>query len=344
MEKNNDLLHFEDTVIRVLGDPHLGRNFRTGVPLHRIGEREETVWEDLRSSLLSDDHDHHICMGDIFDKYIVSPRVLLKCFEIYREAAETYPLRDYYILQGNHDLSRDEDKKSSFDVLELLLQETHNVHLVKEPHYIHNKQDFFVLIPYDIHKEGAEVVRNVCEYLESKEMYDVSAFFGHWDIDTFGGSRPHNLVDINQLGHYSGTVVTGHVHQKETRIIPYEEGDVELIVTGSMQPYSFAEDPGGDRYVTLTLDQTLKQSADLKTKCVRVLLQPGEELPEIDCLQLVPKFVTDEEEEDNIEVELMDFNMEKLLVECLEEEAVSADIQKEVVTLYREVREMRLVG
>jgi DNA repair exonuclease SbcCD nuclease subunit len=332
--------------VRVLGDPHLGRRFKTGVPLHSLGQRELSVWESFESSLYSNDNDMHICMGDIFDKYTVPAEVLLRCFQTYVKASEMYPLKKFFIIQGNHDLSRDEDKASSLDVLEQLLANFSNVIVVKTPMIVQTGPAStvrFLLIPYHAHKQGAEVIMEACQLIEDDANPDkcVEAAFGHWDIDTFGGTRPHNLIDTGVLGQYTDTIITGHVHQPEVRKIPHPAGELTLIVTGSMQPYSFAEDLTGDLYITSSLEDVLKMSAaSLKGKCVRVLLKAGEEMPEIDCLQLVPKFVNEEgEDSDDIEVELIDFNMMKLLNESLLEAEVGVEVSEEVRQIYTAIRE-----
>ncbi len=345
MENKNVLYFGTDTGftrVRVLGDPHLGRSFRTGVPLSRQGEREASVWDSFRDSLSADDFDIHVCMGDIFDKYTVPSAVLLATAKHYIKAGLASPEKQFYIIQGNHDLSRDEDKASSLDVLDVILSTIPNVIVVKEPLLVNRSKQNFLFIPYHAHKQGGQVIREALEFLETADVDFIDAAFGHWDIDTFGGTRPHNLIDVNLLGNYTDTIVTGHVHQPEVRKIPHEQGEVTLIVTGSMQPYSFAEDPTGELYVTFTLDQLLGIPAvTLRDNCVRVLLKPGEELPELDCLQLVPKFVTEEgEDEDGIEVELIDFNMENLLKESLLEAAVGQAVTDEVLSIYTNLREV----
>ena len=53
---------------KLIGDPHLGRVFKTGVPTHRIGERETDVTLDFTQQVSSSDNTPIIVMGDLFDK------------------------------------------------------------------------------------------------------------------------------------------------------------------------------------------------------------------------------------------------------------------------------------
>lgn len=59
--------------INLTGDPHLARAFRTGVPLHRLGDREEMVWQDFQQQLETS-AEVTIILGDLFDKFVVPPR------------------------------------------------------------------------------------------------------------------------------------------------------------------------------------------------------------------------------------------------------------------------------
>ena len=52
----------------LLGDPHLGRTFVHGVPLHRRGEREVMMWRNFAQSLSNVTTPLHICLGDLFDR------------------------------------------------------------------------------------------------------------------------------------------------------------------------------------------------------------------------------------------------------------------------------------
>ena len=101
--------------IKILPDPHIGRKFCTGVPLHRLGEREMSQMADLRRSLMDGPETYHICTGDLFDRFVVPNHVLLAVYERYSVAALSRSDRQFVILRGNHDASRDVSKISSFE-------------------------------------------------------------------------------------------------------------------------------------------------------------------------------------------------------------------------------------
>ena len=114
--------------ITFLGDPHLGKRFVTGVPLHRRGEREESQWKDFERSIWTCTTPVHVCMGDIFDKFIVPPEVVIRVATIYMEASKDV---EYFIILGNHDASRDQSRGSSFDLLQAILTPIKNVTLIR---------------------------------------------------------------------------------------------------------------------------------------------------------------------------------------------------------------------
>lgn len=261
----------------VLGDPHLGRKFETGVPLHRRGEREQMQRQQFIDALMGTKATVHVTMGDLFDKFIVAPEVVLFAAATYMEAASINCNTLYVVLRGNHDVSRNTDKASSWDLFCALVDPHPNVWAVDEcPAALEN----MLFVPYDPFNY---------DHLEEYLSDEIDTVFGHFDIVDFGG---HNVIPTKLFAkHGIGLVVNGHDHLARVE----RRDDVEIVVTGSMQPYTHAEDPSGSLYVTLTLDQLADQ--DLSCKNVRVLLKPGETLPDdLDCLSLVAKRVTVDEE------------------------------------------------
>ena len=91
-----------------LGDVHLGRAFVHGVPpLHRRGEREAMLWRGFAESLSNVSTPLHICMGDLFDRAVVSYDTIVSAARLYTQAAAQFPQTKFIILRGNHDASRD---------------------------------------------------------------------------------------------------------------------------------------------------------------------------------------------------------------------------------------------
>lgn len=302
----NQIYEYDNTVLACLGDPHLGKKFKSGVPLHRVGEREEMVKTDFRDSLLDRKHiDVHVCLGDLFDKSMVDYQTIFFAVRTYQEAAQKFPERKYFIIMGNHDMSRNAERFSSFDLFQEMVKNYPNIVVVTKPLVFER----FGFIPYHPFKTSVEMFE---DFEKETSAETVQAVFGHWDIDSFNSEMPHNIVPIQQIQTLPECldIFTGHIHTPEDRDIGF---NVQVHVIGSMQPYSFAEDPKAEFYKTVSLEEL--KTVDLrlfKDKCVRVLLLDGETLPEIDCLQLIGKKVGSESEDD-IDVEMAAFDMNQLM-------------------------------
>ena len=289
-------------IFETLGDPHLGRKFEAGVPVHRRGERERMQLEKFRQSLFNATAEVHVCMGDLYDKFIVPPEVVLFAAATYLEAANKNPNTTYVVLRGNHDVSRNVDKASSWDIFCALVDQRPNIIAVDEAPVVHEN---LVFIPYD--PFGYDHLE---EYLAGYVGIDTA--FGHFDIVDFGGS---NVAPTALLARYGiKTLINGHDHLARE----LERHTVRVVVTGSMEPFTHAEDPTGSLYITTTLEEL--PSLDVKDKNVRVLLQPGETLPEgLDCLSLVAKRVTVEEERHTVDTSDFDaIDLKDMLARALD--------------------------
>jgi len=89
-------------MFKTLGDPHLGKRFVEGVPLHRRGEREAHQWAEFERSLNDvSSAKNHICVGDLFDAFSVDEATVLRAAEHYVSAAARHRGTHYYILRGN---------------------------------------------------------------------------------------------------------------------------------------------------------------------------------------------------------------------------------------------------
>ena len=275
--------------VTVMGDPHLGRKFKTGVPLHRVGDREAAQWAQFEQELMSCETAYHINMGDLFDKFVVAPEVVLKAAEIYEHAAADHPNTMYFILEGNHDRAKDSSKASSFDLFAQLVAGIWNIVVVSDE--VVNWDNRFGFVPYHPFRPTADLVAELPDRLE--------AVFGHWDIQDWGGD---NVIPTKLLkGKKIPLAVSGHDHLAREE----KRDGVHIIVTGSMQPYTHAEDAYGEFYKTVTLEQLAE--IDATNLNVRVLLKEGESLPaDLDCLSLTAKRITDEDEK--LEVDTSDFD------------------------------------
>lgn len=305
-----------------LGDVHLGRRFINGVPLHRRGEREAMVQSQFFEELNTDGLDILIQPGDLFDKFRVELNTVVWAADRIRWAAKEHPETHYIFLAGNHDLSKDAEKISSFELVKRLLQDVYNVTFVAQQPEAH---EGFLLVPYNPFKDAAAVLA------APEAQGSFKAVVGHWDKVAVGDQS--NLLPIDELAKLTKLVISGHDHT------PAEfgyHGDLKVIYTGSMQPYSHGEDPDQKIYMTMSLVQATSIYPELiKNKCVRVLLLDGEAAPDLDCLQLTTKRLGSSE--DDVTVDFEDgLNMEALFVECMT--GIDEDVTTNVKTKLNEVR------
>lgn len=267
-----------------LGDPHLGRVFKTGVPLSLRGHRENLVRLEFERRLKPEGASVHICMGDLFDAPQVPYDTLAFATVAYTDAARANPGTVFYVIQGNHDDSRDLGEVTAWDIFQRLMEPITNVVCVTEPIV----GDEFAIFPWDPLQPAVEMVREAAYLIKTK---GTKVAYGHWDTDL--RTAGHNLIPTAELAEAGiEAAYTGHVH------LPNEfvRDGVRVVQVGSMQPYAQGEDGGQShiRYVTLTADDELLYTAGaLKDCCVRVILKPGEtwEGPIPECLSWSPERV-----------------------------------------------------
>jgi len=302
----------------ILGDPHLGRTFVHGVPLHRRGEREAMLWRDFAQSLSSVAAPLHICMGDLFDRAVVSYDTIVSAARLYMHAAAKFPEKKFIILRGNHDTSRDADKVSAFDVFSMIVVGAENIRTVSQPQNI----DGYWFFPWDPVRSAAELVKTYAT--------PAPGAFGHWDIT----GDQHNLIPVQELAAAGiAKAHTGHTHlpQKFSRV------GVEVIVTGSMQPMAHGEDPEERLYVTRSLAEVEADPEAFKEKCLRVDLKPGEAFDmEIDCLQLTVRRPAEELADET--VVLGDFDLMALFETAFETEGVPEPFREKIIERYQTLK------
>lgn len=315
-----------DPTTNLVGDPHLGRQFLAGVPLHRRGEREELVWADFIKEVNLPGMKLVVIMGDLFNGFIVPFETILRTSKVLNDA--TADGRIIVVLDGNHDSVKDVDKKSAFDLLAALLAPNNKIIFVSREPVLLNDLVFFPWHPF--HSAEAVVEYFIAKHPNQK----VRAAFGHWDIGDFGQSNP-NLIPLDLLATITDAVYTGHVHSPSV----HRRGKTVLHVVGSLQPYSHAEDPTGRFYVTLTLDE-LDPTADYSMKCVRLRLKPEEVEPEnFECLQLTIQRLDPEGRPISDEqVELGNFDLFAIFHQSMENHKVLPDTVELVLNKFEELR------
>lgn len=260
--------------VEFMGDVHLGRRFIEGVPLDRRGEREEMVWAQFEHDLSCHNGDYHIQVGDLFDTFDVDNAVVQRAAAIYKRVAKNLRGCKFLILRGNHDASRSDTRVSSFDLFKEMIEVADNIEVIDTPRVIPLYGDrAFGMMPWDPFKSAKEQAQ---ELIDGGDL--MLFVVCHCDIKGFGND--FNIIPTETLKRITDIVVTGHDHHKRD----LKMHGVTVHVTGSMQPYSFGEDPEGTMYLTVTPAE-LAALGDVSNKYVRVVLQPGETPPEVpNCL------------------------------------------------------------
>lgn len=298
-----------DCKIQTIGDVHLGKSFKTGVPYHKLGEREQAQLQLLEQLLVPVDNTviSIIIMGDLFDKAIVSNNVVKDFYNLITVAAKNNPLVSYIILDGNHVLSKENTKTTSFDILTLLLENVKNINVVNKNQVVEIVPNLHLYLDcYDPHNSYSTVEESVLAKIKQDENNTLISF-GHWDTFEFTetGYYPNQHILF-----YSDLTCSGHIHipMEYTYNYTNKENGISLkgktLITGSMQPYSHAEDPEKLLYVTIKSADLNKYdlSEDFKNKCVRIDCDSLFILSEpIDCLSLTLRVVDTVKEEVHVE-------------------------------------------
>lgn len=286
--------------VQTVGDPHIGRKFKTGVPVHRIEEREKLVRENFIKLLepTLPTVKYIVITGDLFDKFIVSPTDVHFAYSSICKAAASNPKINYVILPGNHDLSKDRTKVSSFElffevcslvVKDKIVSDTniwvplnddinHSIIVVNGAEEFQVSLHFASYSPFDSSTINKHNLKALASF--------PSIVFGHYDSMTYNGV---GYIPCNEILDNSDLIISGHEHSY--KLDGYGSmglTPVPVLYTGSMQPYSHAEDPDKDFYITIQDSDLVKMDLSLfKDKCVRILCDHTFALrQQIDCLAM----------------------------------------------------------
>lgn len=295
-------MHNSNFIIQTIGDPHIGKQFKNNVPKDKLGIRESSVFNDFKNLLDSPSNVIVIC-GDLFDKTNIDNSTLLNCISTLEHYCNLNPKTSYFILAGNHDLTKNTSIKSSFDVL------------VK--YFNTNKRSNLTIVSDSIVVKKSDIFKiNLifCPYFPIEDKADYSSYikkdykniiFGHWEVTDFNSISesskytsnviPSCLFDNNNL------IVTGHEHLPKH----IKKDNYEILVTGSLQPYSHAEVLEGESlYVTHTCQEVI-QNIETNIKFysnsnLRVLLSIDDIVPDLknNYLSLSYKYINNKIQEE----------------------------------------------
>lgn len=307
--------------MKLIGDPHIGREFKQNVPLDRRGERERKMLSEFVVQINAPD-DLIIIVGDLFDSWHIKWEYLEATLGIILNWQKYNPHKHLIILQGNHDYSPSGDVRGAFDILELSLHPYSNIHVVRRPETICGVMFF----PWQWDQSALEQLDDITLWTDTA--------VGHWDLADYGGDTGHLCPSIQLKERGVKTIISGHWHIAGV----YDVGGVDVQCTGSMQPMTHAEDPEGKMYVTLTAVEYEKADpSSFRDKYVRVLGERGREFtPPETCLGFRIKTV-DAEPDEVEKVSLGDFDIQKILEKSLKKHEVPEPVSKEIKEHLRDI-------
>ncbi len=283
---------------------HIGKTFKTGVPKHRLGERERNVLAHL-DQLLHRDVQVTVLVGDLFDKVRVSNNALNDLIDIIERAVEDQPNKRFVILNGNHDMPKEVDRVSSFHLLEKYFTRNpaDNLMIVSK----HSEENVLqlddVLLYFSHYNPYLSLDQEVTEDILTETQFQVPVriAFGHWETIDFGSDHFIDRdVPKNVLKQFNA-VVTGHEHKPKLSIID----NVPVLTSGSMEPYAYGEELPTEKGLYTTTDiQTVERNLSkdpehYSNSYVKIILQHDDEMPSLDfnCLAKTFKRVSQPKED-----------------------------------------------
>lgn len=329
------ILELQGKKIGLIGDPHLGRKFETGVPLERRGEREESQWAQVEEELNTPGLDVAIFVGDVFDQFAVPNAIVMRFYSLLMDAYSNNDNLRILVLRGNHDASRDVGKVSSYAILARMIESGNRIVITEDQPEVVEFEDSVLRIgllpwhPFRNSREQAKILTN--------EGLEFDLVVGHWDRVTFE-EEPHNNIPFNELRAYTKLLVSGHDHNA----CEYKMGDVEVIYTGSLQPYSHGEDADGETYITMPLEEVRAKLAEDPTffhdKALRVQLKPGERVDfPIDAWAVTTKLIQNNGEDFvDISVQAESFDTIDVISRCLAKHGVNDEVATKTLNMYKE--------
>lgn len=231
--------------MKVINDLHIGTARKSGTTVESQKALRGFLFDSVKS--LFDTSDETILVnGDLFDTFNVPSEDLLETFKIMSEWL-SWPRKKLYLSAGNHDLSRDSQKLSSFHLLGELLKMQHpeKVGSIFQPSDINVGGEIHYVIPHLIDQtafdEALANVPDYCKYVFIHANYN-SPFAIHSDHSL--NVSEEQAVKLVEAGHI---LVFGHEHQARQF-----NG---VVITGNQTPSSISDCLGNDEKNCLIVGQ-----------------------------------------------------------------------------------------
>lgn len=232
----------------VINDTHIGTSRAGGTTPVSRALLSAYALQQL-DDLFEHDHDGVVLInGDLLDGFLVDNRTLQQTFQTLRRRAEQ--LQRLYLARGNHDVSKDSTKLSSFDLLGFMLLEAlpDKVTVITEPARINWPGGAGVVLPHAANQDLFELWME-----QAEQMADGAQFlFVHANFDNaFAVEADHSLnVSSSQAARLHQTfryIVFGHEHQAR------QHKANGVLVLGNQFPTSISDCLGNDSKSALQL-------------------------------------------------------------------------------------------
>lgn len=234
----------------VINDAHNGVNRTGGTTPLSFALLNNYVSQKFNKllALMDEEEDGKLLVnGDLFDSFSVSNNVMSDVYGSFYRALDAGSIDKLYLARGNHDLSKDTTKLSSFDLLGemLALAFPNSVYVLTEP-YLH---DDFAVIPHAPNQDIFDL------QLEAAASNPRPYLFVHANYDNgFAVESDHSLnVSVEQCAALSAAgfkhIVFAHEHQQKA-------GPNGVLVVGNQFPTSISDCLGnsGKRCISVTAE------------------------------------------------------------------------------------------
>lgn len=226
--------------LTIINDTHLGVNRVAGTtPRSALALRDYalTSFERLVNEA------RPLCiLGDLFDQYTVPNSDFLMTYQIlHNHCASGTPL---YLVAGNHDLSKDSSRMSSFELLgRLLTAQFPNAVLLMEPGWV---QPGIWVIPHCINQDRFDdALANVPE---GTKFLLLHANYNNFHAEQADHSLNVSEAQALELVNRGIKLIFAHEHQYRTAL------DGAVLVIGNQIPSSVADCLGPSRKFLLSVE------------------------------------------------------------------------------------------
>lgn len=225
--------------LSVINDTHIGAQ-------RSAGTTPTTAWE-LRRQILSNFKDlldlanggDLLINGDLFDKYSINYMDLLQAFTITSNWLVANPASTLYLSAGNHDLSTNSTKLSSFEFFADLLVQLYSTRVVKIKGSANLGLGRYVIS----HVPNQDLFNMELESVPS----DTNWLFLHCNYDNHFAAEADHSLNISEeqaakICANGANIILAHEHQH--KIVQFGAG--YLYVVGNQIPTSVADCLGND--------------------------------------------------------------------------------------------------